>query len=795
MPLRSHKIKIGIALLLSFSCIFAFAQTFTQTIRGRVIDTDSKAPLIGANVIITGIDTFLGAAVDAEGRFRISGVPVGRRSIKASFIGYEDAILNNIIVSTGKEVILQIELREMMITTKEVEVVYERDKTRANNDLVTLSARNFQSEETDRYAGSRGDPSRMVANYAGVSTGNDAQNNIIVRGNSPLGVLWRLEGVNIPNPNHFSTQGATGGPVSMLNNNILANSDFLTGAFPAEYGDKNAAVFDLKLRNGNNERIEFTGQMGINGFEGGIEGPISKKNGSSFLVNYRYSTLEVFNALGIRFGVSGIPQYQDLCFKFNFPTTKAGIFSFWGLAGKSKIKLLDSQKDSTDWSFTEKGEDLVFGSSMGAIGINHLYFFNSKISGKLSLSTSGNQLNITVDTLAKNSAKFRTYNNTSTDGQYHINYTITDKINAGNLIKMGATYSGLLFDYYDYFYSNHNKQYETRLNNDGRAGLIQGFIHWQYRISENITFNNGVHYQNFLLNNTQAVEPRLGVRWQINKKNVLGAGAGLHSQTQPLMYYFYRSFIPSTQTYVQTNKNIDLSRSLHFVLSYDHSFTKDSRFKFETYYQNLFNIPVEIYRPTSFSMINVGNSLDGLPLIDSLGNKGKGKNYGIEFTIEKFFNKHYYFLSTLTLYQSKYSGSDNIVHNTAFSGGYVYNALGGIEFPLGKGNKVLAFDAKVTFAGGNRYTPIDLNASITRHEAIYIDSQAYSKQLKAYERIDVKVSFKINQRRVTQTIFINVENVLNRKNVLRQIYSSDKHEVISEYQLGLFPYGGFRIEF
>lgn len=795
MPSCSHTNKILFILLLFLACGSAFAQTYTQTIRGRVIDADSKAPLIGANVIVTGIDTFLGAAADADGRLRINKVPVGRRSIKASFIGYEDVVLNNIIVSTGKEVILQIELREMMINAKEVELVYERDKTKANNDFVTLSARNFQSEETDRYAGSRGDPSRMVANYAGVATGNDAQNNIVVRGNSPLGVLWRLEGVDIPNPNHFSTQGATGGPVSMLNNNLLANSDFLTGAFPAEYGDKNAAVFDLKLRNGNNERLEFTGQMGINGFEGGIEGPISKKNGSSFLINYRYSTLEVFNALGIRFGVSGIPQYQDLCFKFNFPTNKAGIFSFWGLGGKSKIKLLDSQKDSTDWSFTQKGEDLVFGSAMGAVGFNHLYFFNSKVSGKLSVSASGNQLNITLDTLAKNLTKFRTYDNTSNDGQYHINYTVTDKINARHLLKTGITYSGLLFNYYDYFYSNRDKQYETRLNDKGQAGLMQGYIHWQYRVRDNVTFNNGLHYQNFLYNNTQAIEPRFGARWQVNEKNVLGAAAGFHSQTAPLMYYFYKSFMPASQTYVQTNKNIDLSRSIHYVLSFDHSFTKDFRFKFETYYQSLYNVPVEIYKPSSFSMLNVGNSLDGLPLIDSLGNKGTGKNYGIEFTIEKFFNKRYYFLSTLTLYQSKYAGSDGIEHNTAFNGGYVYNALAGIEFPLGKGNKVLAFDGKITFAGGNRYTPIDLNASIIQHDAVYIDSQAFSKQLKDYQRIDLKVSFKINQRRLTQTIFVNVENILNRKNVLRQVYNSDKQQVYSEYQLGLFPYGGFRIEF
>ena len=352
----------------------ASAQTFTQTIRGKVIDVDSKSTIVGANIILLNSDTLMGAVSDVDGNFRLEKIPGGRRAIKITSIGYEDAMMSNIIVTSGKEVVLTVELREKVYTTGALEVVAETDKTKANNDLVTVSSRNFQAEETGRYAGSRGDPSKMVANYAGVSSGNDARNDIIVRGNSPLGVLWRLEGVDIPNPNHFSAQGATGGPISMLNNNLLGNSDFLTGAFPAEYGNKTAAVFDLKLRNGNNEKSEFTGQLGINGVEIGAEGPISKKDGSSYLVNYRYSSLQLFNELGIRFGVSASPQYQDVCYKVNIPTRKTGVFTFWGIGGISELSLLDSDLKSSDWSYIKKGEDLYFKTSMGAAGVSNLYF-------------------------------------------------------------------------------------------------------------------------------------------------------------------------------------------------------------------------------------------------------------------------------------------------------------------------------------------------------------------------------------------------------------------------------------
>ncbi|HSH65548.1 MAG TPA: carboxypeptidase-like regulatory domain-containing protein, partial [Bacteroidia bacterium] len=363
----------------------AKAQTFTQTIRGKVIDADSKSILFGANVILLNTDSLQGAATDVDGKFRLEKVPVGRRAIKASCIGYEDVVLNNIIVTSAKEIVLTIELHEKVYTSGVVEIVAKTDKTKANNDLTTVSSRSFQAEETGRYAGSRSDPSRMVANYAGVASGNDARNDIIVRGNSPLGVLWRMEGVDIPNPNHFSAQGASGGPISMLNNNILGSSDFLTGAFPAEYGNKTAAVFDIKLRNGNNEKNEYTGQVGINGVELGAEGPISRKQGSSYLVNYRYSTLEIFNKLGIRFGVSASPQYQDVSFKVNIPGAHIGTFTVWGIGGTSKLSLLDSERKSSDWSYISEGENLIFKTSMGACGISHLYFFNTHTSGKLSL--------------------------------------------------------------------------------------------------------------------------------------------------------------------------------------------------------------------------------------------------------------------------------------------------------------------------------------------------------------------------------------------------------------------------
>lgn len=776
------------------SAMSAHAQNYTQTVRGRVIDVDSKSPLPGVSVFIQGSSPLIGGASDLNGNFRLSNVPVGRQTVKAVLLGYEEVVLINQVVTSGKETVLTIEMKEKMITSEAVEVVYERDKTKANNELVTNSARNFRSEETERYAGSRGDPSKMVANYAGVATGNDARNDIIVRGNSPLGVLWKLEGVEIPNPNHFSAQGATGGPVSILNNNVLGSSDFLTGAFPAEYGNKMAAVFDLKIRNGNNEKMEYTGQLGFNGLEAGIEGPLSKGSGGSFLVNYRYSTLEIFKALGISFGVSALPRYQDMTFKVHVPTAKAGVFTIWGIGGLSHIALLDSEKDSADWSFTDKGENLVFASGMGAGGLSHVYFFNEKLNGKLSLSLSRSLFQITLDTLSRSKEAFNVYKNRSFDDQRIANYTLTNKINSRHLLKAGVSFNLLGFDYKSTYYSRSYGEYRDQLTEKDNAGMLRSFIHWQWRLTEKITWNNGFHYQLFTLNSSSSYEPRSGLSYQFTPQQRLTIAFGEHSQTQPLIYYFFRSYPAGDPVGSITNRDLDFSRSRHYIAGYDLNFRSDYRMKIEGYYQDLYNLPVE-KRQSSFSMINIGNDLEGIPLVDSLENKGRGYNRGGEFTVEKFFSKHWYILSSLSVYESKYRASDGVWRNTAFSGGYVYNLLGGYEIPLKGDNKLLAIDAKTTFAGGNRYTPVNVEESIRRRETVYNDHEAFSKKFADYSKVDLKVSLKLNQKKATQTIFISIENILNKKNVLRQIYDAVNQTTVTEYQLGLFPYAGYRIEF
>lgn len=771
-----------------------YSQQITQTVRGIVTDADSKQTLDGVAVILSGNPT-ISSTSDAKGNFKLLNIPVGRQAFQFTLLGYNTRTVSNIEVTSGKEVILNIELTEKVYETKAVEITATKQSNIPNNEMATLSVRNFNSEETNRYAGSRGDPSRMAATTAGVSSGNDSRNDIIVRGNSPIGVLWRLENIDIPNPNHFSAQGATGGPISILNNNLLANSDFYTGAWPADYGNKTAAVFDLKLRNGNNEKKEFTGQVGINGFELGAEGPFKKGYNGSYLVNYRYSTLDAFTALGINFGVSGQPRYQDVSWKVNLPTAKMGTFNFWGIGGVSNISLLDSEKKNSDWSFTNSGTDLVYGSRMAATGISNTHFYNTTTFGKISLSATSATFIATVDTIALNKDKFRTFNSNSTDNQLHVQYLLNSKLNSRNLIRFTSTYTFLNLNYQIGQYNRKFGLFVDLLNENSNTGLIQSSFSWQYKLNDRLVFNTGLHYQQLLLNNSLAIEPRVGMKWLLKKGQALNAAYGLHNQMQPLINYFYKSYNATTGSYTQTNINMDFTQSHHYVLGYENNFNDYIRFKIETYYQMQSKVPVNGAQPDYFSMLNQGSDIGGLELVDSLVNKGLGKNYGVEITIEKIFHKNYYVLLTTSLFESFFRGSNQVWHHTAFSGGFVSNVLAGYELPLSNGKYKISLDIKSTIAGGNRYVPIDEAASQQQGSAVFIAEKAFDARFRNFRKTDVKLAFKLNQKKVSQSLFISLENIFNTQNVLRQYYDPRLGKLKVEYQFGLFPIGGYRIEF
>ncbi len=521
------------ATILLFSMMIGslMAETvITQTIRGRVTDRQTLQSLPGANIVLPGSEPLLGTSTDAAGYFEIHNVPVGRLDIRVSYIGYKEVYISGINHQSGRETVLEIAMDEFIMTGQEVVVKASVNKTQAINPLTAVSARGFTIEETERFAGSRNDVARMAASYAGVAVNSDDRNDIVVRGNSPAGLLWRLEGIDIPSPNHWAAFGSTGGPVSILNNGTLANSDFITGAFPAEYGNATSSVFDLRMRNGNDTRHEQMGQIGFNGFELGAEGPVFKSAKGSYLVNFRYSTMEVFEMVGMNFGTTGVPKYNDISFKVNIPQTRAGSFSVFGLGGRSKIAFLDSNRkeEALDY-YAGEGFDVINGADMGAIGMNHLYSITSNTFIRTTLALSHRNMRTKVDSLISPlNLPFRIYGGDMRENRFSGAVSINNRFNSRNTLKGGMNFSLRQLQLADSAYSYTWNRIINIRDTQGNGWLIQPYLHWQHRISNDFTLNTGLHYQQYLVNNTWNLEPRFGASYRFLPKHTLSFGAGRH---------------------------------------------------------------------------------------------------------------------------------------------------------------------------------------------------------------------------------------------------------------------------
>jgi hypothetical protein len=464
-----------VALFLGLSFTQAQKATLTQTIKGVVIDQQSGNPLRNATLVVEGSIPAISSNTDSQGVFKLVGVPIGRQNIRTTLVGYENANSANIEVTSSKEVVLEIKLKEKISLLKEVVVTSGKQKNRALNEAAVVSARQLSMDEAVRYSGTRNDPSRMAQNFAGVSGTNDARNDIVIRGNSPTGVLWRMDGIDIPNPNHFGTLGSTGGPVTILNTNMLKNSDFITSAFPAQYGNALAGVFDLRMRNGNNEKYEYLGQMGFNGFEFGAEGPFSKNSKSSFLINYRYSLVAAIQKLGLNVGTgSATPYYQDASFKLHFVTKKSGTIDIFGLGGESHINFPPDSSDNLYTNNDGKLRNSNTKSLTGVIGATHTYFFNPRTSGKLTLAISAFQSKYNEEIIETGKPDKPAYVVLNKQTKISIGYNFNQKINAQNQISAGLLTDVNLLNLQKEYLPNGSTVLTTLTNAQNTATLTRG---------------------------------------------------------------------------------------------------------------------------------------------------------------------------------------------------------------------------------------------------------------------------------------------------------------------------------
>jgi len=809
--------KTFILILTLFICNILLAQIPTQTIRGRVVDSESQYPLVGVKLEVKLTDaSSIRALTDTEGNFEFSKIPVGKYQVVAIYAMYENKTVTAEL-SSGKELILTIALTERISGKEEVSII-GRKKGEVLNDMAMISAQQFSVSETNRYPGSRMDPARMASNFAGVQGSDDSRNDIVIRGNSPLGVVWKMEGIDLPNPSHFAISGSTGGPVSIINNKFLGNSDFFMSAFPAEYGNSTSGVFDLKVRNGNNKQHEFTGQFGFLGTEMMAEGPLNKKNNSSYLIMGRYSTLSIFQKLGVQIGTDAVPVYGDGAFKFNWRLKNGGNLALFGLGGASNIAIeISKQKEYTKEFYGEGDRDQYFGTSMGLVGVNYkktisekTYFTSTIAVSHESQHANHNYLVRHLDTLANGNVQIAvdtmyklmayTFSFTKYSGFFSLNHKISKQhvIKAGinlDLISQHQIDSGLVNIAVPNVFQN-------RWDYNGACVLVQPFVQWKWRISDKMDFTAGLHAQYFSLSNSiSPAEPRVGWKYKMNGNQSIFAGGGMHSQIQPLYTYTFNKYGTAANP-IYHNKNMGFMRSVHSGIGYEKFFKQGFSVRSEAYYQYLYNVPVTV-APSSFSMINMGSAFSRV-FADSLQNTGTGFNYGLELTVQKYFDKSFFFLFSGTLYNSQYKGSDGILRNTSYNGHYVANLLAGKEFKLGAKNTI-GIGMKVTRAGGKRYGLVDLVKTNQNYDLSYLDSSFNEFKFKDYFRLDLKISWRMNADKMTHEIGLDLVNLLNTRNILGLTYapSLDPAAVnavgyqptAQKTQLGFLPIFYYKVDF
>ena len=609
------KVLIGIVSL-SLSLV-VFSQTLSQTVKGQITDEQSRTPLIGATVLVVGIDPPLGGVTDADGYFRIENVPIGRQTMNVSSIGYESTVLSELLVGSGKELVLNVSLKESLIQMDEVVIMADsQEKGQPRNELATISAISLSVEETSRFAATFDDPARAALTYAGVQTGgDDLLNEIVIRGNSPKGILWRLEGVEIPNPNHFTAIGSSGGGISMLSSNVLANSDFFTGAFPAQYGNATSGIFDLQLRQGNFDKHEHAFQAGLLGIAASSEGPLSKSNRSSYLFNYRYSTLALLTNLGLQIlDEQEEIVFQDLSFKVRVPTKKLGSFSFWGLGGKNTFTF---RPNLSAGEFEFEDED----QTTGVVGVTNVFYVSDDSFVETIFSTSYNKLTNNYDSLRVLLYEREDF----IENNFRVSSFYNHKISARHAVRVGGIFSRLGFDLENRFWNRSEGRHVVSLDEDGDANFYQGFANWQFRANERLTLNTGAHFSHFALSGKSYLEPRAGFRW--NRENhVISGGFGLHSRMETVALYLAQQE-QEDGSFEQRNKNLGFTRALHGALGIEKMLKPDVRFKAEVYFQSLFDVPIWPNDTTSsqealtFSTLN---TFDGYTTSE-LANDGTGK--------------------------------------------------------------------------------------------------------------------------------------------------------------------------
>ncbi len=757
-------------ILLSFHL---FAQT--QTIRGRVTEQFFEKQIESVNIIL--LPDNQGISTDKNGLYRIENVKTVRHQLKISAVGYETVLLSEVLVESGKELVLDIKLRTGNIEIPEIVISADQNtRTLAPiSQLITI-------EQVLRYPATFNDPARLAASLAGVAGDNDAANHISIRGNSPHSMSWRIENAEIVNPNHLSNAGTAadlpvlnGGGVNVLSAQMLGTTQFFSGAMPAGYGNSTSGLFDMRLRNGNNEKYEGVVQLGLIGLEAALEGPISKQKGSSFLMNYRYSTVGLLSKMGVPLG-DEVTDFQDFAATLNFPTQKSGNFKVFGIVGNSNNYHAPLEKSL--WKDDKDSKDIAFGAYMGIVGVKHNLNISKNLFCTTTLAYSGNRSyrdeadffpNVLPNNIAYSTQKVS------------VNTNFAQTISTRQSLHFGAQMT-----YTDQRYRYHNivSIQEIKTQNT----LLQPYFSVESRWTPHFQTSMGLQFTNYFTANQQFYnpEPRLSAQYRLAANQKIALSLAAQSKTMPLA----QDNLGITGTGSQ--RGFGLLKSYNADIKYTYTTTSGHQWEANPFFQYLTDAPFD-YNGDSF--LNFYDKsllfLNGI----NIAKNGTGKNYGLALQVRKYLDNNYYYLLNATLLKSTYTAENGTNYNTRWNRPYLFNATTGKEWTFNKKlTHILGVNLHAVTMAGALTNTVNEAQSKANKTTIYDYKNPYNIRLQDYFRTDMRIYWKRNRTRYNSMLSLDIQNATNRLNEQYLYYEQRAQKTTIKTQLGLLPILSYRVE-
>ena len=774
-------------MLLIPSMMRAQTTTADQTIRGQVCDVASGEPMIGVTITVEN-GTTMATVSDIDGNFVIQHVPVGRHSVRATYIGYEPVLLKEQLVTSGKELVLNLKMTESLTNLQEVVIKPRVNKQQPLNEMAQVGARMFSVEEATRYAGGMADPARTASMFAGVATGG-ATNGISIHGNSPQMLQWRIEGIEVNNPNHFADITEAGGGVfTSLNGTVLANSDFMTGAMPAEYGNALSGAFDMKMRVGNNTKHEHAIQVGTLGVDFASEGPLTKNSKASYLINYRYSFLEIAKKLHAINMEKETLDYQDLSFKVNVPTTHAGTFAVWftGLFDRFENDVPDVADRKTLWDSNDSWST----QKSWAGGLTHTYRFRSGGTLTSNIAYTGAYQKLGINDYNEQMQQMPDMLGRSLSWNVIISTQHKHKFSSRYTMQNGFEHRHMDFcTWMDYIKVVGGPLYRV-FESNGSTGLTRLYTNLKRALSQRLSTVAGINVMWFNLNNQVLVEPRISFQYKTSASSTLSIAYAMNSRKEAIDTYFV---LNTNSQEPNVNKDLGLTRSHHISASFAQRLGENAMLKIEPYWQWLFDVPVE--QGTTYSVINHNLFYQDRALV----NKGAGRNYGIDLTLEHYLKDGLYGMFTATLFKSEYRDAQGEWHHTRHDRGYITNILGGKEWMVGKSRKnVFGINGRLTLMGGDRYTP--MVAGTTYEEVAQRPDRTipqdganpFSAQMNMNVGYAFSVKYTINKHHSAHHFILEY---LQMRSFQGQTFDIHTHELVDQFTSLTFPNIAYRLEF